>query len=279
MRRVCGAVRDPGSSALEKARTLLRSADAIVVAAGAGMSADSGLPTFRGDGGFWGAYPALGRRGLAFTSVASPATFAREPRLAWGFYGHRLALYRETPPHDGYRLLMDLALRVELGAFVVTTNVDGHFRRAGFAGEAIWEMHGSIHRLQCLDPCCPDTWPAVGFGPRVDARECRLEGELPRCPACGGLARPNVLMFSDWSWVSDPADAQERHFEAFVARAARPVVLELGAGTAIPSLRNLSRRRRWPVVRVNVDDADVPDGEGVGLRMGTLEALRRLATG
>ncbi len=279
MRRVCGAVRDPGSSALEQALTLLRSADAIVVAAGAGMSADSGLPTFRGDGGFWNAYPALGRRGLAFTSVASPATFEREPRLAWGFYGHRLALYRDTPPHDGYRLLMDLALRAEHGAFVVTSNVDGHSRRAGFPGEAIWEMHGSIHRLQCLEACHAGTWSAAGFQPVVDAPECRLVGELPACPACGGLARPSVLMFNDWSWVCDAADAQERRFDAFVARAARPVVLELGAGTAIPSLRRLSRRRGWPVVRVNADEAEVPEGEGVGLRMGALDALRQLAMG
>jgi NAD-dependent SIR2 family protein deacetylase len=262
--------------AIERARALLRSADAIVVAAGAGMGADCGLPTFRGDGGFWKAYPALGRRGLSFAAVASPGTFERDPGLAWAFYGHRLALYRATPPHDGYRLLADLALRAELGAFVVTTNVDGHFLRGGFPAGALWEMHGSIHRLQCLEPCHAGTWPADGFEPRVDVAECRLLGEPPRCPACGGLARPNVLMFGDWSWVADPADAQERRFDAFAARASRPVVIEIGAGTAIPSLRLLSRRRRWPVVRVNPDEAEVADGEGVALRMNALEALREL---
>lgn len=266
------------AKSLESARTLLRSADAIVVAAGAGMSADSGLPTFRGEDGFWKAYPALGRRGLSFTSVASPDAFVREPRLAWGFYGHRLALYRDTPPHDGYGLLTEVAQRARHGAFVVTTNVDGHFERAGIPADSVWEMHGSIRRLQCLEACHDDTWPAHGFAPRVDAAECRLLDDLARCPACGGLARPNVLMFNDWSWLSGPSDAQERGFAAFATRARNPVVLELGAGTAIPSLRNLSRRRRWPVVRVNLEDAQVPEGEGVGLRMGALEALRRMAT-
>ena len=112
--------------AIEEARRLVQSADAFIIAAGAGMSADSGLPTFRGDGGFWKAYPALGQQQLSFTDVASPHTFARDPRLAWGFYGHRLKIYRDPQPHDGYRLLMGLALKANLGAFVVTTNVDGH---------------------------------------------------------------------------------------------------------------------------------------------------------
>jgi len=261
----------------EHARRLLRDADAIVVAAGAGMSADSGLPTFRGNDGFWRAYPALGQRRLSFESMASPATFEEDPRLAWGFYGHRLQMYRDTMPHAGYALLLDLAGRVGHGMFAVTTNVDGHFRRAGFAADAIWEMHGSLHRLQCLEPCCSETWSASAFEPHVDVDACRLLNAPPSCPACGGIARPNVLMFGDWSWVPDVADVQEQRFERFAAGAARPVVLEIGAGTAIPSLRRLSRLRRWPVVRVNLDAPEGADGEGVGLRCGALEAIRRIA--
>lgn len=261
---------------IEEARRLVKSADAIIIAAGAGMSTDSGLPTFRGNGGFWNAYPALGQQQLSFTDVASPHTFARDPRLAWGVYGHRLKIYRDAQPHDGYRLLMGLALKADLGAFVVTTNVDGHFQRAGFPDDRVWEMHGSIHQLQCLEPCVLDLWPAWSVEPDIDASACRYRGEVPKCRACGGVARPNILMFNDWSWVSDRADSQERRFERFAERAVRPVVIEIGAGTGIPSLRNLSRRRVWPIVRINLGEAGVEEGEGVGLRAGALKGIRAL---
>ena len=180
--------------AVEKARRLVQSADAILIAAGAGMSAASGLPTFRGDGGFWNAYPALGQQQLSITDVASPQTFARDPWLAWGFYGHRLKIFRAAQPHDDYRLLIGLALKADLGSFVVTTNVDGHFQRAGFPDARIWEMHGSIHQLQCLEPCVQDLWPAWSVEPEIDANACRCPGEIPRCPAWGGV-RPNNLIF------------------------------------------------------------------------------------
>ena len=93
------------NSDLQQAATWLRAADGLLITAGAGMGIDSGLPDFRGPGGFWAAYPALGRARIAFESIANPAAFASDPALAWGFYGHRLDLYRRTEPHAGFRLL------------------------------------------------------------------------------------------------------------------------------------------------------------------------------
>src|SRR3712207_5697228 len=83
---------------LAHAAQLLDEADALLVCAGAGMGVDSGLPDFRGTHGFWKAYPALARAGIAFHEIANPASFETDPSLAWGFYGHRLALYRATVP-------------------------------------------------------------------------------------------------------------------------------------------------------------------------------------
>ena len=74
------------------AASLIANADALIIAAGAGMGVDSGLPDFRGNEGFWKAYPALGKAEIDFTSIASPNAFASAPQLAWGFYGHRLSL-------------------------------------------------------------------------------------------------------------------------------------------------------------------------------------------
>src|SRR5438445_5570872 len=90
---------------LIRAAELLQQADGLIVAAGAGMGVDSGLPDFRGNAGFWQAYPALGAADMEFSQIASPAAFHAQPALAWGFYGHRLKLYRRTRPHAGFALL------------------------------------------------------------------------------------------------------------------------------------------------------------------------------
>ena len=84
---------------IEKAAAAVAMADALLVTAGAGMGVDSRLPDFRGDKGFWKAYPPFERLGVSFVDMANPGWFARDPELAWGFYSHRLELYRATEPH------------------------------------------------------------------------------------------------------------------------------------------------------------------------------------
>lgn len=85
------------------AAQLLTDTDALLIGAGAGMGVDSGLSAFRGDQGFWSAYPAY--QGRSFADIACPETFAYDPELAWGFYGHRLSLYSQHPPHCGFAIL------------------------------------------------------------------------------------------------------------------------------------------------------------------------------
>jgi hypothetical protein len=80
----------------------IAAADALLITAGAGMGVDSGLPDFRGDDGFWNAYPANRQLGLSSINLANPRWFDDDPHLAWGFYGHRLNLYRSTRPHAGF---------------------------------------------------------------------------------------------------------------------------------------------------------------------------------
>ncbi len=155
---------------LEKAAGWLRDADGILITAGAGMGVDSGLPDFRGRDGFWRAYPALQHHGFSFEDMANPAMFAQHPKLAWGFYGHRLKLYRDTVPHEGFAILRGWVDRMPRGAFVFTSNVDGQFQRAGLSEDRIHECHGSIHALQCMDVCTSDTWSAKEFQPLVDEK-------------------------------------------------------------------------------------------------------------
>lgn len=158
-------------------------------------------------------------------------------RRAWGFYGHRLALYRRTAPHAGFGLLRAWAADKPCGAFTFTSNVDGQFQRAGFDGERVCEIHGSIHHLQCAGPCGDRLWPADGFEPEVDEEVCELVNEPPRCPACGGIARPNILLFGDPDWIEARTTNQRQRLDEWMAGAWRLVVIELGAGTEIPTVR------------------------------------------
>src|SRR6516165_8175092 len=114
--------------ALDRAALAIATADALLIGAGAGMGVDSGLPDFRGKDGFWRAYPPYERLGLDFVALANPRWFAEDPELAWGFYGHRMSLYRRTNPHEGFDILKRMATRLPLGSFVFTSNVDGHFQ-------------------------------------------------------------------------------------------------------------------------------------------------------
>ena len=137
------------------------------------MGIDSGLPDFRGPEGFWRAYPALGLQRLMFEEIACPDAFVRDPEQAWGFYAHRLNLYRRTTPHAGFALLRAMAERLERGAFVFTSNVDGQFQKAGFDELQVAECHGSLHHLQCFHDCRGHIWPAADFAPEVDEARCR----------------------------------------------------------------------------------------------------------
>lgn len=254
----------------------LRQADALVIAAGAGMGVDSGLPDFRGNEGLWRAYPALRQTGLDFTRIASPAAFHRDPELAWGFYGHRLNLYRETQPHNGFEILRRWSDRKEHGSFVYTSNVDGQFQKANFHEERILECHGSLHYLQCMESCRSDIWSATDWSPDVDAVACRLLSPLPRCPACGALARPNVLMFGDGEWISTRTDNQESRLQSWWDKVSHPVVVELGAGTAVPTVRWFGAQLGAPIIRINLRESEIDPDIGVGLAGPALQVLRQL---
>jgi len=262
-----------------RAAKLIAAADGLLITAGAGMGVDSGLPDFRSGAGFWGAYPALGQAGLHFESIASPQAFEDRPRLAWGFYGHRLNLYRRTIPHDGFRILRDIGNFLPHGAFVFTSNVDGQFQRAGFRDTGICEVHGSIHHLQCMNGCAVDIWSADDFEPIVDETTCLLTSGVPICPHCGGLARPNVLMFGDWGWLPSRERRQDQAMKTWLEQAERPVVIEIGAGTAIPTARMLGQWTGAPMIRINLRDAQVSRIQDVGLAMGALDALTAISAG
>ncbi len=266
----------PLSDRFEKAAESIRNAQAVIVTSGAGMGVDSGLPDFRGNQGFWNAYPMYERLGINFIGAANPANFEGDPSFGWGFYGHRTNLYRETEPHRGFQMLQDWAAEFNQDSFVVTSNVDGQFQKAGYREDQILEVHGSINHLQCLSPCCHDIWSNDETVP-VDFETMRALN-VPQCRHCNRPARPNILMFGDYSWLSDRTHGQEMRFDSFLAQHQHEsiVVVEMGAGTAIPTIRYMSerigQRHDATVIRINPREAHISGGH-ISLPCGTVEGL------
>jgi len=260
-------------STVKAACQAINTADALLIGAGAGMGVDSGLPDFRGPEGFWKAYPPF--RGRRFSDISTPHWFRTDPALAWGFFGHRLNLYRAAVPHRGFEILRNWGQRCPLGCFVFTSNVDGQFQKAGFAEDSILECHGSLQFLQCTR-CAREIWPADRTFVEVNAETIRAAAPLPACPDCGAIARPNVLMFNDGDWDSSRTDRQLQRYNNWLRRidGRRTVAVELGAGLAIPTVRLECQTRADLLVRINPREADV--SAGISLPLGALEALESI---
>jgi NAD-dependent SIR2 family protein deacetylase len=258
--------------AFRQAAEAILAADALLIGAGAGMGVDSGLPDFRGPEGFWRAYPAF--HGQRFEEISNPVWFQRDPEQAWGFFGHRLNLYRATAPHAGFEILRRWGESRPLGYFVFTSNVDGHFHRGGFSPERIVECHGSIHFLQCVDGCTDAIWSAEDTTVLIDGNTIRARAPLPQCIHCGQLARPNILMFGDGGWVSNRSEEQEQRYHNWLGQVAgkRLAVIEFGAGTGVPTVRWEGERQPGQLIRVNPRDTAVLLGSIV-LPLGALQAI------
>jgi len=245
---------------------ILKKADSILITAGAGMGVDSGLPDFRGNEGFWKAYPPIAKLGLTFSEMANPQWFSYKPKLACGFYGHRLNLYRKTLPHNGFKLLLDYALTRKEGYSVFTSNVDGQFQKAGFDDDRISECHGSIHHFQCNSGCNDNIWDAKEIKVNVDENTFEAFDELPFCPNCKGLARPNILMFGDWDWIGNRTNEQEKRMKKWLLGLdkSKLVIVELGAGRAVPTVRfqseSIFQSFKCNLIRINPRDYDGPQG-------------------
>jgi NAD-dependent SIR2 family protein deacetylase len=267
--------------ALDRAALAIATADALVIGAGAGMGVDSGLPDFRGKNGFWQAYPPYQQLGLDFVSLANPRWFIEDPTLAWGFYGHRMRLYRQTSPHEGFSILGRWAGQKNHGAFVFTSNVDGQFQRAGFDPERIVEVHGSFDGMQCTRSCGIGVIPGESFDVEIDLQSMRAIHPLPSCTGCGALCRPNILMFGDWGWDSRRTDSQIERLNSWIRSLgnAKLVVIECGAGQAVPTVRisceNLARDLRGTLVRINPREPGVPAGQ-LSIQLNALDALLAL---
>ena len=263
---------------IQAAANAIKKADALLIGAGAGIGVDSGLPDFRGNEGFWKAYPPFRELNISFVEAANPDGFRDYPERAWGFYGHRLNLYRNTTPHAGFELLKEWGASCSNGYFVYTSNVDGQFQQAGFDSTPILECHGSIHYLQSITCSDGEILPATDLDIQVDNNTFLATGELPHMPD-GTLARPNILMFGDYCWNPKRYIEQKTRYDAWLGQCVDQniVAIECGAGTAIPTVRLECESIASTLIRINPRDSHSPAGH-ISIADGSMNALQAINT-
>jgi len=267
----------------------IKGATALLLTSGAGLGVDSGLPDFRGPEGFWKAYPPMKKLGLQFPMMSNPKWFGTDPAFAWGFWGHRYKLYTSAAPHEGYDIMLRLAQKMEHEYFVFTSNVDGHWIKSGTPPEKVFECHGSIHYLQCVNECS-DIWPSSESlgGLIVDESSFRAQAPLPCCKSCSSLARPNVVMFDDFTVLHKRLDQQVTNYKKWVkslkeSKSVKLVVIEIGAGEAVPTVRYQSEMMAdqfsGQLIRINPRDTKIPHisgGPHISIPMGGMNAMKKI---
>ena len=164
----------------------LRRDDRVFVLTGAGVSAESGLPTFRGMNGLW--------RGYRVEEVASPEAFAADPALVWQFYSERREKHRTVKPNPAHFALAELERALGDHFFLCTQNVDWLHEQAG--SQRVVHMHGRIMWSRCSDARCDRK-------PFEDGRAYRSRDEIPTCEQCGAMIRPHICWFGEVPFEMD----------------------------------------------------------------------------
>jgi NAD-dependent deacetylase len=233
---------------VEEARQWLEAASSVVILTGAGISAESGIPTFRGSDGLW--------KNFKPEELATPQAFAKDPRLVWEWYDWRRGLIAKAEPNAGHRALVQLEA-AKPNFTLITQNVDGLHDRAG--SRRVLKLHGDIWRMQCSE--CGRNWPD---------RRVPLPKLPPHC-GCGAVARPGVV------WFGEPlgevsAEAEHAAREAGVLLVVGTSAVVNPAATLAPIAKSAGAR----VIEINPEETPISRHVDLSLRGGAGEILARL---
>ena len=222
----------------------------VIALTGAGVSAESGIPTFRGPEGYW----QVGSVNYRPEDLATHAAFSQMPEEVWAWYLYRRGVCRAAAPNAAHDALVRLDAALGDRFALVTQNVDGLHRRAGSPGERTFPIHGDIGLMRCAKECVADRWPIpdtigpLGTGEPVS----EAQRALLVCPRCAGIARPHVL------WFDESYDEERYHLET-VRRIATEAALVVVAGTSAQTnlpwqVVTLGQRAGATIVDVNLED-------------------------
>jgi NAD-dependent deacetylase len=248
----------------------------VIALTGAGVSAESGIPTFRGKEGYW----TIGSRDYHPQELATHAAFEQMPWEVWAWYLYRRSVCRRAEPNDGHRALARLADALPDRFALVTQNVDGLHRRAGSPEAGTFPIHGDISLMRCSAECALDRWPIPDAVPDLDKGEA-VTAEVRAvlvCRRCGEMARPHIL------WFDESYDEPRFHLDTvrrLAGRAALVVVAGTSAQTNLPwQVVRLAAAAGATIVDVNVEDnpfGDIAARSGGVIRGPAAAALTAIA--
>ncbi len=242
----------------------------LVVLTGAGISAESGIPTFRGAEGYW----TIGSRNYVAQELATEAMFRRQPELVWSFYLDRIRTYRHAQPNPAHLSVADLESALGDRFQLITQNVDGLHLMAGNDPARVYQIHGNLRQARCAEACGKPPWPLprealLTLSRDRDQPMSEVERSALRCPACGGWARPHVL------WFDEYYDEENFHFDSSLRAAERAdllLVVGTSGATNLPNLIAQQAARQGSVIfEVNPEPTRftaLAEGTGGGLLAG-----------
>ena len=222
----------------------------VTVLTGAGISAESGIPTFRGPEGYW----TIGSRNYFPEQMATAEMFARAPDEVWKWYLYRLGVCHAAEPNRGHHALVEMEKRLQDRFTLITQNVDGLHLRAGNSAARMMQIHGNIYYMRCTRTCTGLYALPLQLLPRTKEQPLWLaEKRLLTCPECGSAARPHVL------WFDESYDEHYFHFDSALAAANETEVLIIAGTSGATTLPNLVvdrvRRNGGTIIDINIAES------------------------
>jgi NAD-dependent deacetylase len=228
---------------------LVKERGKLVVLTGAGISAESGVPTFRGPEGFW----TVGSKNYRPEEMATFSMFSRKPEVVWQWYLYRIGICRSAQPNDGHRAVAQMENLLGDSFLLLTQNVDGLHLRAGNSLKRTYQIHGNIETLRCSKECSRERF-SIPESVRVKAKNESItdeEMDSLSCPKCSALLRPHVL------WFDECYDEENYRFNSSIEAASRAdmlLVVGTSGATNLPmQVGNLAARRGTVIVDINPD--------------------------
>ena len=221
----------------------------VTVLTGAGISAESGIPTFRGPEGYW----TIGSKEFHPQEMATYAMFIEHPDEVWNWYLYRLSICGNAKPNEGHMALVEMEQHLQDRFTLITQNVDNLHIRAGSSPERTYQIHGNVFFMRCIDECEENIYPLpLKMLPRDKEQDLsRDDKKILSCPDCGAGTRPHVL------WFDESYDEHYFKFESAIAVAENTDILIIagtsGATTLPNHVANIVYHNNGAIIDINIE--------------------------
>ncbi len=255
-------------------KNTFQSSKNITILTGAGISAESGIPTFRGPEGYW----SIGAKEYHPQEMATYSMFCRQPDEVWKWYLYRMGICQGAAPNPGHLALVDMEDLFQDRFTLVTQNVDGLHLRAGNSLDRTWQIHGNVSYMRCAQECSVEVYPipATVSAKTKDESLTESDKEALRCPRCCGPSRPHIL------WFDESYNEHHYHFDSSIQAAQETdllIIVGTSGATNLPNqVATQVKSRGGIIIDINIEenpftDLALQDGNGFFIKETSTSAL------